>query len=297
MAENNNTAAPEKVITGYRIAIAALAVILVGVSLLYFNINRQQKAEYAVLNTERNSIQENLTDLIGEFDQLKTSNDQLKLTLEIERHRADSIITSLKKERTLNYSKIRKYEGELSSLRKAMTEYLAQIDSLNTLNQALMTENVNIQNQLSETELRAQEAEKLAAELDSQVRKGALLIAQSIELAPLNKKGREISRVKRAKELSVNFNIAANKLAKAGNKEIYARIISPDGYVLTTEAMPTFQLDGKATSYSASREISYQNQDLPVSIFFAGEGFVAGTYEVELYADGAMIGSEKLEKR
>lgn len=114
MAENNNTAAPEKVITGYRIAIAALAVILVGVSLLYFNINRQQKAEYAVLNTERNSIQENLTDLIGEFDQLKTSNDQLKLTkltLEIERHRADSIITSLKKERTLNYSKIRKYEG------------------------------------------------------------------------------------------------------------------------------------------------------------------------------------------
>ena len=50
-------------------------------------------------------------------------------------------------------------------------------------------------------------------------------------------------------------------------------------------------------NYSASREVDYQNEDLEVNIFYNGSGFAAGTYKVQLYSDGYMIGSTELVLR
>ncbi len=282
---------------GYRIAVIALAVVLAVLSIVFFTIHSQQKADYELLNTERTAIQENLNNIIGEFDDLKTDSEKLKAELKAAREYADSVSTQLQNERSLNYTKMRNYEREISSLRSVMRGYLAQIDSLNALNQDLLDQNVAYKKSLSETELRAQKAEELAEELAGKVRMGSRIIAQNIEILPLNKKGREISRIKRAKSISINFTVVANTLAKPGQRTIYAAVTSPDGYVVTTEAVPSFNLDGKKTTYTASREVSYANKELPVSIFYEGEGFVSGTYKVDLYCDDALIGTSKVEMK
>ena len=82
-----------------------------------------------------------------------------------------------------------------------------------------------------------------------------------------------------------------------GNKAIYLRIISPDGYVLTTEAMPSFEYEGERLTYSAMREVDYQNQDLEVGIYFTSSGFAAGTYRMELYTEGRLIGQAQVAMR
>ncbi|MFI3304512.1 MAG: hypothetical protein SNF68_08775 [Rikenellaceae bacterium] len=294
MAETNTQS---KMMSGYRIATVILAAVLVVLSILYFNIHSKQQAEYLALSGERDAIKENLTELVGKFEKLETTNGELQKTLEAERNRTDSIIAKLTKEKNLNYSKLKQYEREVASLRNVIRGYLEQIDSLNNLNQELMSENVGIKKQLTSTELRAEEAEELARRLQDKVNQGELLVANGIEIVSLNKRGREISRIKRAAQISINFTIAANKLAKAGNTEIIACVTSPDGYVLTTEALPTFNLNGKKTTYTASRKVDFRNTDLPVSIFFTGEKLVGGVYEVVLYNNGAVIGSSKLEVR
>ncbi len=286
-----------KSLTGYRIVIALLVVILGAISALYFSIHNQQKADYALLTEDRDKVQSNLTELISNYDKLETSNAELKVNMEIERHRADSIITQLKRERSLNYSKLKKYEREVGTLRSIMRGYLQQIDSLNNLNQKLISENVSYKKQISTVELRAEEAEERAKELDNRVKEGSRLRAESITITALNSKGREMSRVKKAARLSINFTVAANELAAPGNKEIFARITSPDGYVLATEQIPTFNVNGEKLTYSASREVDYQNASLPVSIFFAGSGFVEGVYIVELYYSNYMIGTSKVSLR
>ena len=53
-----------KAVRGYRIVIIILAVILVALSLLYFNIHRQQQAEYVLLEQDREKIQGDLDSLI-----------------------------------------------------------------------------------------------------------------------------------------------------------------------------------------------------------------------------------------
>ena len=112
---------------------------------------------------------------------------------------------------------------------------------------------------------------------------------------PLNARDKEVSRVKNASRLRVDFTLSANELASPGNKALYVRITSPDGYVLTTEAMPTFEFEGERLSYSAMREVEYDNtKDLGVGIFYTSTGFTAGTYKIQIYCEGRLIGQTQV---
>ena len=285
-------------IRGYRIVIIILSVILVALSALYYGIHRQQMRDNELLQADRDSIQSDLGRLMTDYDNLQISNDSISANLTIERERADSLMTRLKKERSWNLAKIKQYEKEVGTLRSIMKSYVRQIDSLNTLNKKLIKENVSYRKEISSANLRAEMAEEKAAELDNKVRIGAVLRARDISLTALNVNSREVTRVKNASRLRVDFVLSANELAEPGNKAIYVRITSPDGYVLTTEAMPTFEFEGERLSYSAMREVEYDNtKDLDVGIFYTSKGFTAGTYRIQLYCEGRLIGQAEIAMR
>ncbi len=292
----NNDAA-KKSIFGYRVVIGILVVILVAISFLYFNIHRQQEADYELLSIARDSIESDLNGLIVDFDDLQITNDSISLTIVEERHRADSIINQLKRERTFNYNKLKQYEKEVGTLRTVMKGYLHQIDSLNNLNKKLITENVTYRKKISDQELRAEKAEERAKELDNIVAQGSVLRARDLKMVALNDNSKEVSRIKRAARLRVDFVISSNEFAEPGNVEVFLRIIAPDGFPLSTESLPSFKFEGQNLNYSASRVVDYQNQDLPVSIFFPGSGFVEGKYKLELYTDGYVLATAQLEMK
>lgn len=286
-----------KSIRGYRIVIIILSVILVAISILYMSIHRQQMRDNELLQADRDSIQNDLGRLMTDYDGLRISNDSISASLDVERGRADSLMMRLKKERSWNLAKIKQYEKEVGTLRTIMKGYIRQIDSLNTLNKQLITENVSFRKEISSANLRAEMAEEKAAELDNKVKAGSVLRARDISLTALNDRSKTVSRVKNASRLRVDFILAANELAVPGDKAIYLRITSPDGYVLTTEEMPTFEFEGERLTYSAMREVDYQNQDLEVGIYFNSTGFAAGTYRLELYAEGRLIGQAQVVMR
>ena len=61
--------------------------------------------------------------------------------------------------------------------------------------------------------------------------------------------------------------------------------------------MPTFEFEGERMSYSAMREVDYQNQDLAVGIYYNSSGLTTGTYRIELYCDGRHIGEAQIAMR
>ena len=274
---------PEKSIRGYRIVIIILSVILVALSVLYFSIHRQQMVDNQLLQADRDSIQNDLGRLMTDYDNLQVTNDSISANLNVERDRADSLMTRLKKERSWNLAKIKQYEKEVGTLRTVMKSYIRQI--------------VTYRKEISSAKLRAEMAEEKAAELDNKVRVGAVIRARDIRLSALNANSKPVSRIKNAARLRVDFVLTANELATPGEKTVYVRITSPDGYVLTTEAMPTFDFEGERLSYSAMREVDYQNQDLEVGIYYNSTGFAAGAYTVQLFCDGRLIGTSQIAMR
>lgn len=277
---------PDKSIRGYRVVIILLAVILAAMSILYFNIHRQQMADYELLQVDRDSIQNNLSHLMDDFDNLRINNDSISASLGMERERADSLMERLKKERSWSYAKIKQYEKEVGTLQTLMRNYLRQIDSLNTLNKQLISENVSYRKEISTISQRAELAEEKAAELDNMVKQGSVLKARNIRLTSLNTKSKEVTRIKNAARLRTDFTLAANELTTPGDKTVYVRILAPDGYVLSSEGAPTFDYEGERLSYSAQRSIDYQNEDIDVGIFYNGSGFTAGKYTVHRLSAG-----------
>ena len=292
-SDESGQEAVNKSIRGYRIVIILLTVILAGISALYFNINRQQQRDYQLLQIDRDSIQSNLSDLINEYDSLKFSNDTIAAKL-VE---ANQMMEQLKRERRWNYAKIKEYEKEVGTLRSVMRNYLKQIDSLNNLNKKLVAENVSYRKEISTAKLRADVAEEKASELENRVRQGAVLRARDINMVCLNARDKEVTRVKTATTLRVDFAISSNELAAPGNREVYMVIKSPDGYLLTSESMPTFEFQGMKMGYTASREVDYQNEDVDVSIYYRGGGFTTGQYNIEIYTDNNLIGSGSFSLR
>ena len=291
--EREENEAVKKSLKGYRVVIILLAIILAGLSVLYFNLNRQQQLDYELLQADRDTIQNNLTSLINEYDNLKYQNDTIAAQLE----KANEMVRQLKRERRFNYNKMREYQKEVGTLRAVMKNYLRQIDSLNTINKKVSAENVSLRKEISTANLRADVAEERASELQNKVAQGSVLRARDIVLVALNSNNKIISRVKNAYALRADFTVSANELAKTGNRDIYLCITSPDGYLLSTDAMPTFVYQGVKKGYSASREVDYQNEDVDVSIYYTGGGFIPGTYKVQLYMDGNLIGSAEAALR
>ena len=248
----------KKSLLGYRVVVLLLIVILAGVSVLYFNLNRQQQQtmsameqEHKELEIERDTIANNFASLREEYAALGVKNDSIAAELK----KGDSIIAQLKKERRLNYSTIKKYQKEVGTLRAVMKTYLGQIDSLNKANKKLSGENITLRKEISTEKLRADKAEEREKELENKV----------------------------------GFTIAANELAQPGNRQVYLCIYGPDGYLIGSSS---FSHNGKAKSCSASRQVDYQNEDLDVNIFYHGSGkdFLPGKYKIELYMDGGLLG-------
>ena len=291
--ENEEAQTMKKSLRGYRIVVIILAIILIGISILYALLSYQQHQDQIWLEQDRDSIQSDLNSLIVEYDDLKYQNDTIAAQLQ----KAGEMIEQLKYERRLNYNTIKKYQKEVGTLRSVMKNYLRQIDSLNTVNKTIAGENITLRKEISTEKLRAEVAEERASELQNKVQQGSVLKARDISIVALNSNNKEISRVKNASTLRVDFAISANELAPTGECKIYLRLTAPDGYLLTTDAMPTFLYNGEKLGYSATREIDYQNKDIEISIFYKGSGFIAGEYKVDIYAGGNLIGTSSLPMR
>ena len=281
----------QKSIKGLKIMIIILAVILGALSVLYFTQTKQMKAEY---EEARDTLTARLTTMLANYDTLRTENDTLAQHLTDERFKADSLLETLKNERNLTRRKIKDYEKRLSYMRTVMEGYIHQIDSLNTLNQKLVNENISYRKEITSARLRADMAEEKAQELSTKVQKGAVIRARNIALVALNQSDKVVTRVARAARLRVDFVLVGNELSHPGERNVYARIIGPDGYVLANRSNATFNFEGDMITYSATRQVDYQNEDLSVSLFYNDSGITAGKYQVMIYIDGHMIGSTEI---
>lgn len=289
----------QRSLKGYRLIALLLLVLLIPAAFFSINYglkNKSIEADYAIVQSARQLFEEQNTllqrdaeSLVAELESLKDQND----TMLVKYQEAVVMLEQLQKEKTYNYNQLAKYKREVETLRGVMKGYLKQIDSLNTINSNLQAQNVAYKKEITSAQLRADVAEEKADELGTKVRIGAVIRASGIRMAALNDKSKEVRRIKMASRLRVDLELTANELAEPGEKSIYICITAPDGYVLSSEDMIVFNFEGDEMMASAVRKVDYENQSVPVSIFYDGHSFDKGTYKVDIYIDGRHSGSQE----
>lgn len=279
---------------GLKIGIVVLLVALIALGFSYWQQVQELKVNEEELLIEKDTLTSRLSVLMGEMGSLRIDNDTMNAALVAQRHYADSLFTTLKKQKSINRSQLRAYQAELGTLRTALRGYVHQIDSLNQLNQKLVGENIKFRKEISGLRTRTEAAEETSTELANKVARAAVVRARDINLVALNKKGKPVSKAKQAEQLVVNCILSANEVASSGPRTVYVRVSTPDGDLLSSNTRGTFTIDGESKPFSASREVEYDGSDLPVSVYVDAADLYPGGYSVFVYFDGMLVGTNEI---
>lgn len=264
-----------------------LVILLILLVFFYFSQNRKMVEMERVLTEEKDSLSNELRSMIHAYDTLKTNNDTLQAGLTRERER----IVQLLSINASNAQLIKRYKSEISTMREIMKSYIVQIDSLNTRNKILVAENTEIKQQMKQVRNANTELSKVKEALTDKVEIASVIQAKDVVAVPLNKKRKETTRISLLDKIRVCFTLRENPIAKAGEKEVFMRLIRPDSLVITTSPDNLFEYKRSKIIYSSNRIVDYINQDIEMCIYMDNTGdFIVGTYSVELYLEDNIIG-------
>ena len=262
------------------IVIGCLSVVLILLFIFFLVERSENKKHIAAIHEEKQLLEQELTDLSHNYDDLKTSNDTLNEKLQLEQ---EKILTLM--------DQMNRYKKEIGTLKNVLRSYVVQIDSLNQLNQKLAKENTEVRKQMNWVRERNQKLENQQKDMKEVIAQASALRTENFVVYPVNKRDKE-TNWKKCYNLKAEFVITKNVTAKRGDRVIYLRLKRPDDKVIAFSEKSFFKYQNVSLTYSAKREINYEGDRLEMAIYWPNDGsLVKGKYVAELFSDNELIGS------
>ncbi|MBP7167729.1 MAG: hypothetical protein KBB64_08710 [Bacteroidia bacterium] len=232
------------------------------------------KTEYEKLNQENASLQ----------NQLSAKDEEIRLKIaQIQKLINSGEATQLKKAKE-----------ELTALKALNQVYIVQIDSLKIANKQLVDENVSLNQNLSTANVKVSSLTQENSLLANKVAIASVLKTANLRALGVRYKGSgketETTKAKSTDRIKTCFTISENLVVEKGPKDIFVRVLSPDGAVMSTSS-ETFIFNGQATLYTTKESIMYENRDTDLCVYWEkGNTYNSGKYTIELYCEGNQIG-------
>ena len=285
------------------IIIGAIVLIVVVGGLIYYILSQRDQIDEMRQENEitKQQLEDGYDDLAIQYEGFKINikNDSLLQQLSNEQAKVQRLREELNQVKAEDKETIDHLNKELMSLRKIMRSYIAQIDSLNRLNQQLTSERDAIKSQYQQTARTLDQVKQEKEGLSEKVTLASKLDATNISIVGANKNGKAQKKIDKIEQLIVNFTITKNITAQPGEREIFVRVMKPDNDALTKSRTNTFPYENSNINYSMKRLVEYGGEETGVTLYWNVEEYLMpGTYRVDIFADGNRIGSRSfsLEK-
>lgn len=293
----------------YIVAIVLLLLINVGLIYQLWSENKAKNdltVQKTELETEFKSLNDTLETKRLEIESLIESGNIQDSTILAQRDELEAKQQEI--QRMLSSGKMTK--NELAKAQKLISQYEASIaelqkrvEELAAKNQQLTNENEQLSTDLSSQK---QANEAMSADLAVKTKKvelGSLLQPRNIVVEGVEKKknGKEVvtKRVKSTQSLRVTFETGENKVLEAGNLSLYLRIISPKGETISVpdQGSGAFNLSesGEAMQFTKKADFDYSQTNKKIVVYWGQNIKDAGTYKVEIYQSGYLIGKGSVE--
>jgi predicted nucleic acid-binding Zn-ribbon protein len=187
-------------------------------------------------------------------------------------------------------------EVELQKLREENGILTSQNQTLQTEKQTVLAENTGLKSTRDSLKTTLIEATTTNEDLKQKINVGSALKAVKVDVSALSSRGKERSgEVKNRKidQLKVSFILPSNPLTATNNKEIFLRLMDPDGGVINDmNKGGVLKFNNQEIGYSLKQSVLYTNNDQPVDMFFKkDQALKSGKYTAELYSEGFKIGN------
>jgi hypothetical protein len=277
------------------IAIVVLAVVCIflGAQLFMEGKNYDELTnEYGQLEMDQEQLVFDLEKMRFSYDTLQTENSMMIAEIAAQRDRVDGLLTKVKN----GNWELGRAKKEAETLRTIMKGYIATIDSVNQLNDALIIENSAMRDRVEEVQGRNSLLEERQENMAEIIEAGRILQCTAIEAIGVritsSGRQRETSRADKVDMIKVCFTLLENRMSEPGRKLLHLRVTGANKQVL---------LSGEDDGYSASRTIDYANARLTTCVFYTNNGeeinLDAGAYLIEVLEEEVVIGSSTINLR
>ena len=236
-----------------------------------------QAAEYERLAAEYEALGESNEELLAQAEELRSQVDKWKGSANWNASKRKSLQKEMDKLRAQGQLDLIAKDEELAVLKQFADSLKASNDSLYVVQDEINAEN---------------------ASLSDLVRVASVLKAENFKITAINAKNKEYDKdeykAKMIDKVRIKFNFASNKVAKRDSKEIILRIIEPSGTVLfdlSSGGGSFTNAEGKTDFYTDKQSVLYDNSHQELTFLYnKGSLYDSGTYKVEIYGEGYLIG-------
>lgn len=277
--------------------------IIIIAAFTFFTFTLTKEVKEAKLANEQLALENNQLTLANEYEQLNTefknyesqtqflTNDSLIVKYGEAKDKVEKLLVELKTQKITSGKRIKELQNEIKTLKGIMRHYVEQINQLGEENKGLRAENQEIKTQNAKLSSRVSEVAKKNEVLSERITLAEKLNITGLKLTALKGNGKVEKKVKKAKQLKVNFTIPQNNSTPVGEKIIFMRITNPEGSLLGGTG--SFNFEGGDIPYTERKTIEYTGEEIPnVSIYWnVNTTLTPGQYRVEIFADNYRLGS------
>lgn len=182
-----------------------VSVVLIVMIVLFFMQRRQNQMVIGDIRAEKDSIQQELTQIVAGYDLLKTENDTINGTaFSCPDQSKKDLLIEVEQTKRVSYEKISDYQKQVTTLRGIMRDFVVQIDSLNKRNEQLMAENTQVKEQFKQSEMEKQQLTEEKDNLQKNLQRAAQLEARELIAEGLNNRSKETKYAKRTPKKSAS---------------------------------------------------------------------------------------------
>ncbi|MFT3682399.1 MAG: hypothetical protein QM791_19240 [Ferruginibacter sp.] len=293
----------------YRNAIiGVLAAGLIGVSGFFIaNKNEtsqtitQQETKIAAVSQEKSSLQSSFDASLARLDSMSTANTDLQSKLKTSNEditKAKKEIRTILNKKNATAAELNRAKQLIASLNEKITGMEQEVARLTEENKNLNQEKVTLISEKEKLTTDLTAVNEVKTNLEKKVDVGSTLYASNIVITPINVKGNGKEKVstvaKRVDKLVVSFNVI-NRIAQPGTADVYVVVIGPDGKPVTNEAtgsgtFTTREEGDKAFTAKVQVDMEEAKNKNVEFAFQPGAAFQQGSYKIQIYQNGFLIG-------
>ena len=305
--ETNQTGGVSKRVYAFII----VALLLINSFTLYQFFNERKTSEdlgskKMALQHQFNNLSDTLTIRTGELEQFKGKNAELDKAIA---EKQDQISREKKLIQNL-FTKAKLSQAELSKARDLIAQYQsnisdmsAKVDELTKQNQVLTAQNGQLNTDLSLEKSTTSKLTEQNKGLSQKVQVGSLLPIAKVDVEAIRKRnnGKEVpvKRAKVAESLRISFETGENKVLDPGPVSLYLRIINPKGETIavTDQGSGTILSAEKPepVQYTKKADFDYSQTNKKVVVYWNQNIKEPGTYKVEVYQNGYVVGQGQVK--
>lgn len=279
------------------IASVVIALLIIALFIVFRNAKNTEKEMQEMveqINYEKEALEEEYSDLaFFEGFNHTLQNDSILKLLDTEKQRVQLLLEELRQTKATNARRISELKKELASVRKIMISYVNQIDSLNKINTHLMRENTDIKNRYTEATQTVATLSQEKEDLTEKVKLASMLEVRDIVVTTLNERERATSRLRKIALIKFDFVVLKNITTPTGNKIVYLRIVTPDERILNKRETDVFEFEGSNIKFSCKKQFEYMGEEVAETLYWnVEEVLIEGTYRVDIFIDGNLVGSQ-----